>query len=354
VRKVHKYNIVKDYIKTKIKNGEFHPDEKIPNESEISDILGVSSTTVKKAMAELVNEGLIYRKRGKGSYIRNIQDAQKLSSRKLVVFLLSIQNVNDSSFTKIILGMQRFLTSKGYSLIVENPKDPQEELQTIKKHIDGKVAGFIIFSNDPQQSIDNYIYLRSIDMPFVLLDRAVEYYPSNFVACNNHDGAFSAVQYLIELQHKKIGFVADRFYLSSEKERFEGYCDAMRFASLKINDDLLFLDSKVDYDRLEKQIKNRNITALFAVNDLKALELLNILTDRGIKIPGDVSVMGFDDYESSKLAHIPLSTVRQHFEEEGYYAAKILLDAVAGSGMQYNRVLVGVQLVIRSSTAILS
>jgi len=250
--------------------------------------------------------------------------------------------------------MQRFLTSKGYSLIVENPKDPQEELQTIKKHIDGKVAGFIIFSNDPQQSIDNYIYLRSIDMPFVLLDRAVEYYPSNFVACNNHDGAFSAVQYLIELQHKKIGFVADRFYLSSEKERFEGYCDAMRFASLKINDDLLFLDSKVDYDRLEKQIKNRNITALFAVNDLKALELLNFLTDRGIKIPGDVSVMGFDDYESSKLAHIPLSTVRQHFEEEGYYAAKILLDAVAGSGMQYNRVLVGVQLVIRSSTAILS
>jgi len=67
VRKVHKYNIVKDYIKTKIKNGEFHPDEKIPNESEISDILGVSSTTVKKAMAELVNEGLIYRKRGRAA-----------------------------------------------------------------------------------------------------------------------------------------------------------------------------------------------------------------------------------------------------------------------------------------------
>lgn len=354
MRKVHKYNIVKDYIKTRIKNGEFLPDEKIPNESEISDILGVSSTTVKKAMTELVNEGLIYRKKGKGSYVRNIQDSQKLSPKNLVVFLLSTQNVNDSSFARIILGMQRFLTSKGYSLIVENPKDPQEELQTINKHIGDNIAGFIIYSSDPQQSIDNYIYLKSMDMPFVLLDRAVKHYPSNIVACNNHDGAFSAVQYLMELQHKRIGFVADRFHLSSEKERFDGYCDAMRFASLEVDNGLLFLDSPVDYDRLEKQIKNRNITALFVVNDLKALELMNVLTGRGIKIPGDVSVMGFDDYESSKLAHIPLSTVRQHFEEEGYYAAKILLDAAAGSGMQYNRVLIGTQLVIRSSTAILS
>ena len=354
MRKVHKYEIVKDYINTKIRNGEFLPDGKIPSESEISDILGVSSTTIKKAMTELVNEGLIYRKRGKGSFVRNTQDIQQPSSRKLVVFLLSTQNVNDSSFTKIIYGMQRFLTSKGYSLIVENPKDPQEELQIIKKHIDGSVTGFIIYSGDPHQSIDNYIFLGNIEMPFVLLDRAVEYYPSNFVACNNHDGAFSAVQYLIELQHKKIGFVADRFYLSSEKERFDGYCDAMRFASLKIDDELLFLDSTLDYDRLETQIKNKRITALFAVNDLRALELINTLMDRGIKIPADVSVIGFDDYESSKLAPIPLSTVRQHFEEEGYYAAKILLESAAGSGIQYNKVLVGTQLVIRSSTAILS
>jgi GntR family transcriptional regulator of arabinose operon len=100
-------------------------------------------------------------------------------------------------------------------------------------------------------------------------------------------------------------------------------------------------------------IKSGELTALFAVNDRKGLELINKLMGMGIRIPEDVSVIGFDDYEASSLARIPMSTVRQHFEEEGYTAAKILLGAIEGSDSQFNKIRIGTKLIIRSSTEIL-
>ena len=355
MKKVTKYQAVKNYIKVKIKNGEYLPEEKLPNENEISKTLDVSSITVKKAMMELVNEGIIYRIKGKGSYIKDLHAIPKPNSKKLVAFILSCQDVNDSSFMKIMIGMQRCLSPSGYSLIIENPgDDPEKELQIIKQLIDNQVEAFIIYSANPEKSVGNYVFLRKKNIPFVLMDRWTGYFPANSVSCNNHDGAFSAVEYLIELQHKKIGFVADNFYLSSEKERFEGYCDAMHFASLKVKDSLFFTDTSVDYDRMIDSIKSKEITALFAVNDRRGLELINALTDRGVNIPVDVSIIGFDDYETSRLARVPLSTVRQHFEEEGYYAAQILLDSISGSKLQFNKILIGTQLVVRSSTTILN
>lgn len=352
MKKIPKYQDVKNYIKAKVKTGEYQPGEKIPNESELSALLDVSSITIKKAMTELVNEGVIYRIKGKGSYIREHQSASEPSSKKLVVFLLSCYDITDSSCMKIIMGIQKYLSPAGYSLIVENPgEDSEKEIEIIKRHLSNNVAGFIIFSANPEKNVGNYMYLRKTNTHFVLMDRSAEYFPSNLVACNNLDGAFMAVEYLIGLKHRNIGFVADKFfYLSSEKERFQGYCDAMKLSSLEVRDSMCFIDSVIDYERMVDAIKKREITALFVVNDVRAIELVNGLIDRKIDIPRDVSIMGFDDYEASKLARVPLSTIKQHFAEEGYYAAKLLLDSIRGSSMQYNKILIGTQVVIRSST----
>ena len=353
MKKITKYQAVKNYILTRIKSGEYLPGRRIPNEKELSEALGVSSITVRKAMSELAGEGLITRIKGKGSYISQPAESggDAAPAGRLIAFLLSCQDINDSSLMKIMIGIQRCLSTEGYSLIVENPgDDPVKELQIIKRLMENQVAGFIIFSANPELSLENYVYLRSRNIPFVLIDRWAENFPSNSVACNNHDGAYSAIEYLIGLKHKRIGFAFDKPYLSSEKERYEGYCDAMRFASLKTDSSMLFKNEAADFARMKNAIKNREITAVFAVNDLRGLGLVNQLTDQGIRIPEDVSVMGFDDYETSRMAKVSLSTVRQHFEEEGYYSARLLLDIMAGSQLQYSRILIGTQLVIRSST----
>ncbi|HHY82429.1 MAG TPA: GntR family transcriptional regulator [Clostridiales bacterium] len=351
MKKVPKYKAVKDFIEKGIAAGEYLPGDKLPNENELTEMLGVSSITVKKAMAELVNEGVISRIPGKGSFVNEIRNNAAQSSQKLIAFLLSCQDVNDSSCMQIMMGVQSCLASGGYSMIVEHPgDDPDRELQIIMRLLDNHVAGFILFSANPERSIDNYIYLRNKNIPYVLLDRWVDYLPANSVACNNHDGAFSAVEYLIELGHRKIGFVADNFYLSSEKERYRGYCNALKMASIPVEKRIVFCDPESDYSRIMEAVKNKELTALFAVNDRKGLELLNMLLDNGISIPDDVSIMGFDDYEASKYARIPLSTVRQHFEREGYIAAQILLDTIKGYKTRYNKILVGTEIVIRSST----
>jgi GntR family transcriptional regulator of arabinose operon len=133
-------------------------------------------------------------------------------------------------------------------------------------------------------------------------------------------------------------------------QRYEGYCNAMRNASLEMDEGMIFKNEPDEFVRLRDAIEKREITAVFAVNDLRGLELINQLTDEGISIPGDVSIIGFDDYDASKMARVPLSTVRQHFEEEGYYAARLLLEIMAGSPLQYSRILIGTQLIVRSST----
>jgi GntR family transcriptional regulator of arabinose operon len=235
MKKLPKYKLARNYIRKKIKAGEYLPGDKLPTESELSKILGVSSITIKKAMTELVNEGLICRIQGRGSFVNELREKKGGAmppSNKLIAFLLSCQDVNDSSCMQIMMGIQRCLSSAGFSLIVENPgDDPEEELRIIRRLLDNDVAGFILFSANPELSLGNYIYLKNNNVPFVLMDRLVDSIPVNSVACNNQDGAFSAVEYLIELQHRRIGFVADQFYLSSEKERFQGYCNADGVAS---------------------------------------------------------------------------------------------------------------------------
>ena len=349
---MHKYDVVKNYILSKIKSEEYLPDQRLPKDDEISELLGVSTITVRKAMGELVNENIIYRVRGRGSFVKGKPSIRNSSSQSLVTFLLSTNDANDSSYIRIIIGIRRYLSQVGYSLIVENPgEDPARERQAIDKYLDSGVAGYIIYPSNPELSVENFRYLKDKNIPFVTMDRYAKYFPTNTVVCNNHDGAFSAVEHLISLGHKKIGFISEKFYLSSEKERFEGYTDALHYASLEVDDELLFLEPKVDYDRLIKAVKTRKITALFCVNDRRGLEVINAFTERGIRIPQDVSIMGFDDYEASKLSPVPLSTVKQHFEEVGYWAAKMLLKTIENPNLQFSKMMIGCQLVIRKSTA---
>jgi GntR family transcriptional regulator of arabinose operon len=103
-----KYQKVKDYVLSPINNNEISQDERIPSESELSKLLSVSSITVRKALAELVNEGVIYRIRGKGSFVaRQASEAEKGSN--LVAFVISGIEMYDSSYMQIIKGVQSFM-----------------------------------------------------------------------------------------------------------------------------------------------------------------------------------------------------------------------------------------------------
>ncbi|WP_068784588.1 GntR family transcriptional regulator [Paenibacillus phocaensis] len=345
-----KYQMVKNYVLSQIKNQEFTEDERIPSESEFSKLLDVSSITVRKALSELVNEGVIYRIRGKGSFVASQTAAVPDKNSNLVAFVISGIELYDSSYLQIMRGIQSFLGKQGCKLIIEFVEnDFEQERELVLGLIQTELRGILIYSSDPEAAKSYLGEIRKKGIPFVMLDRSPSGYPVNVVACNNHDGAYEAVEYLIKQGHRRIGFAAYDYHLSPEVDRYNGYRNALSNASIPIPESLLFLNKEIDYDQLASLIRNGEITALFCANDKRALEVLEQLTVLGIRIPEQVSLMGFDDFESSKFAKVALSTVKQYFDIIGYESAKLLFEMTEGSSYGNKKVMLPTSLVLRDT-----
>ncbi|MBO7743397.1 GntR family transcriptional regulator [Paenibacillus sp. MWE-103] len=344
-----KYQQVKDYVLTQIENNALGKDGRIPSESEFSQLLDVSSITVRKALNELVNEGVIYRVRGKGSFVSNRGTAADAATR-YVTFIISGNELYDSSYLQITKGVQSFLSQQGCKLIIEFVENNfEQERELIMKLIQSETRGLLIYSVNPNAAKTYLHEIRKKSIPFVMLDRIPSGFPVDCITCNNNDGAYEAVAHLIAHGHRNIGFAAYDFYLSAEAERYNGYQRAMQDASLVPNDETLFFRRELDYDKLIAAIKNGELTALFCVNDRRALEIIERLTQEGIRIPEEISIMGFDDFESSKFAKVPLSTVRQNFEALGYEGARLLFELGGDAVRCHKKILLSTSLVIRES-----
>lgn len=348
-----KYQKVKDYVLSQIHRREISPDDRIPSESELSKLLNVSSITVRKALAELVNEGAIYRVRGKGSFVaRQGSEADKGSD--LVAFVLCGLEMYDSSYMQIIKGVQSYLGKRGCKLMIEFVEnDFDQERERIRSLIQSELRGLLIYSCDPDSAKSYLKDIRSRAIPFVMLDRFPAGYPVNGIACNNHDGAYEAVEYLIRQGHRRIGFAAYDYHLTPEVDRYNGYRHAMADASLFPDPEWQYLSKELDYAKLARQIQDGELTALFCVNDRRALEAIEQLSQRGIRIPEQVSVMGFDDFEGSKFAKVALSTVKQHFDVLGYESAKLLFEIEDGS-YGYKKMLLPTSLILRDTVKAVS
>ncbi|MBB6734633.1 LacI family DNA-binding transcriptional regulator [Cohnella zeiphila] len=346
-----KYQLVKDYVLSQIENNEISQDDRIPSESEFAKMLDVSSITVRKALTDLVNDGVIYRIRGKGSFVANPNAAAVKTSSNLVAFILSGFEINDSSYLRIMKGVQSFLGRNDCKLMIEFVENNfEQERELVRQLIPSEIRGLLVYSSDPDAAKGYLDELRRKSIPVVMLDRFPTGYPVNSVACNNHDGAYEAVEYLIAQGHRRIGFAAYDFHLGPEVERYNGYRSAMANASLPVDEDRLYLEKDLDYRKLASRIRNGELTALFCANDKRALEALDRLTSEGIRIPEQLSLFGFDDFEGSKFAKVSLSTVRQHFDTLGYEAAKLLFE-IRDNSHGYKKILLPTDLVIRDTVA---
>lgn len=347
-----KYQQVKNYVLLQIENNKLGVDARIPSESEFSNLLKVSSITVRKALTELVNEGVIYRVRGRGSFVSNRTAQLADNASPYVTLIISGTELNDSSYMQIIKGIQSYLNQQDCKLIIEFVEnDVDQECELILKLVQIETRGLLIYSADPDAAIGYLNELRSNQVPYVMLDRSPSGYSVDSVTCNNHDGAYEAVQYLIAQGHKSIGFVSYDFHLSTEVDRYNGYRHAMTDAGQVPGQDIRFFQRDLDYNKMADLIHRGELTALFCANDRRALEVIDRLSQLGIHIPDQLSVMGFDDFEGSKFAKVPLTTVKQYFETLGFEGAKFLFDRSRDlNPNSYKKILLSTDLVIRDST----
>ena len=180
--------------------------------------------------------------------------------------------------------------------------------------------------------------------------------PSNLpaVAADNLQGARLAVDHLLALGHRRIGMITGRPDLISAQLREQGYRDAHAAAGVPVDEELLRPGGYVTERSRQAAWDLLNLadppTAVFAANDLSALATLEVALERGIRVPGQLSVVGFDNVPESALSRPSLTTVQQPIRQMGHAAVEMLVRLISGQELLESHLILDTALVLRGST----
>jgi LacI family transcriptional regulator len=191
----------------------------------------------------------------------------------------------------------------------------------------------------------------NIDAPIISIDPLASNpnYPS--VHATNYQGALDAMEYLIGLGHRRIGHISGRSELESSNRRLKGYCDALEAAGIPTEEQLIVsgdytTETAVNCARELLSLSNPP-TAIFASNDQTAIGIYQVAQELGMKIPSDLSVVGFDNISESR--YMGLTTVDQFISEMGFVATQMLIRLINGETLESQTYRMKTKLVIRSS-----
>lgn len=278
--------------------------------------------------------------------------AKSMRSRKTNVIGLIVPDISGSFSIEIMKGVNQALTQLNYDLIMYTyggtTKTWASREQKYVSLLNGGIADGVII-----------VAPTALTFPTTSPIVAVDHHPgiTDFptVIANNWDGSAAVVNYLLELGHRRIGFIGGRGDLQSSLRRYQGYVDTLRQAGIPIDPALLehgefTLDGGYAAGRRLLDLEKRP-SAIFATNDESALGVIKAARDIGLEVPNDLSVVGFDNTPESAYYPPPigLTTVDQGLHQMGVTATEMLVKLIEGTELPQQVVKIPTKLVIRSS-----
>jgi DNA-binding LacI/PurR family transcriptional regulator len=241
-------------------------------------------------------------------------------------------------FPEVIIGIQEVFLKKGYQvLIMQSNESYINELENVKALENNMVDGMILSLSLETKNVEYYKKMVSQGFPLVLFNRVSNELETHKVILDDYKWAFFATEHLIYQGYKKIFHFAGPSGLMFSQNRKNGFLDAHRKHKLVVEGSsiietgLMISDGEGEMERL---IKENNIPdAIFAVNDPTAIGAMKILKKSGLKIPGDVALVGFTESQLAQLVDPPLTSVAQPTHEIGRTAALLLLDQIESKGI---------------------
>ncbi|WP_054954869.1 LacI family DNA-binding transcriptional regulator [Paenibacillus dakarensis] len=306
------------------------------NIKDIAKHLGVSVSTVSRA----INNHSDVSKETKRQVMEAIREfnyrpnaiAKGLIQKKTFTIGLLIPDISDPFFSALANAVEEMLFEYGYQVVYGNAnRNPDKEKQFIANAISRQFDGLII---TPDSLDPELIHLISeLQMPVVFLRRRTPKELSiPFVDVDHYQAACTAVNYLIELGHKQIGFIGMPEKSFTGSERLRGFKDTMnKHRIVWGTDDIVVGGRTIEHgrDAMDKlHRRSPELTAIFAANDLLGIGALEWLAVNRISVPEEISIIGFDNLEYADLHWIQLTTMEQPRVEMGNRAARLLLDMI--------------------------
>lgn len=323
--------------------------------------VGVSTATVSRALNDASRVGSETRRKvilaaDRLNYHPN-ETARNLAGGRTSSLAVVMPDITNPFFPELVAGVQEVADQHEHMLCLAQTYDDPEAAVNVLSHLRRRrVSGFVVIG-----SILNSEAARIItDIPHVIVDRASSHTDAVLVQSDNRAGGRLAGGHLISLGHERIALLSGPRGVQTSDERTTGFHDALRQADLEPNLDLEargdFLEDSGYRAILALRARRRTFTAVFAESDLMAIGALRALDEIGIRVPEDVSVVGFDDIHLAGYIRPGLTTIRQDIAEIGRHATRLLLepDHPAPDSLvsqDPKRHTFGVQLVRRRSTA---
>ncbi|HEX9973551.1 MAG TPA: LacI family DNA-binding transcriptional regulator [bacterium] len=265
-----------------------------------------------------------------------------------VIFCREVQPLSSNPFySKVLEGIEAEIAINDYNLVLHFL--PEENSNDIPKMIrERQVDGLILVGVIKQLYIEK---IKESNIPIVLIDPKITVSHCNQVLIDNEHGAFAAIQYLISHGHKKIAFISGDLSRLSFKQRYDGYLKALRFNKITLNENYVQtggLENGYEHVSQLLALKDKP-TALFAANDINAIHGYKAIQEQNLKIPDDMSIIGFDDIDLAKYATPTLTTVRVYKEELGSIGVRMLLQIINGENTTPVTTIVPTRLIERDS-----
>ena len=357
-----KYLQLRDILKRYFRDEQYEAHQRIPSEGELMTRFEVSRNTVRRALEELVQEGMIYKKKGSGSFFAEAPVHSQPASNLIGV----IMPVTSYIYPQIIQTITTIAHQKDYNVILGNSHtDPEQERmwveQLLKRHIDG-----LLF--EPAGGVQNfqqtktYALLKAIAIPVVFMSWVFEEPEISYVSLDDIEGGFRATNYLINAGHTRIAYVYPRDHTPAQ-QRCQGYKQALAAHGITHDGYLERSSTIFEWNTadcaywLTKELlasPPRRPTAIFYFNDDGALRGCAAIRDAGLNIPADISVMGYDDADAAMHTEIPLTTVIHPKHRIGKWATDILFEQIERKERHLPwQILIHPTLAIRDSVKIL-
>lgn len=332
------------------------------NMRELAKLVGISKTTISMA----INNDSRIPQKTRDKVLKAVRKfnyqpsmvARSLRIKKTKTIGLVLPNIRNPFFSEVFKGVENSAIKKGYLVLVCNSNEDIKKESLYFQMFENRWIDGIIFSGiigDKREA--NYIEIEKMEKrgtPIVFIDRGLEGYLDDVVMVNNHEVTFRGTKYLIGLGHSRIGFISGPIRIRIIAERLEGYKKGLEESGIEF-DASLVIEGEQTAKAAELATKKLLIqkappSAILTTSDVAALAVVRTLQKSGLAVPGDVSVMGFDDIPLASLINPSLTTIAQPMQEMGREAFKLLFDKIERKDAPKRKIVLSAELVIREST----
>jgi LacI family transcriptional regulator len=316
---------------------------------DVAEDAGVSAMTVSRVINESPRVSAETRRRVQASvaklgYVPN-RLARSLIQRKTGALGVIVPDVANPFFTLIVRGVERVAWRAGYHVILcDTQGDLERERGYLEDMVSFQVEGVLIAPVGDSSKPHLRLLTRN-SVPFVLIDRSIAGFDGDLVQGDSIAGARQLVTHLIDLGHRRIGMVTEGLEVSTARDRLQGYRDALVSSGLPFDEELVANSSAIDPGAAkESTFQLLDLadppTAIFAVNNIAVVGVIEAARARELDIPGDLALVCFDDIEHVSRIYPFLTVMAQPAETFGTIATQLLLDRLGSRVAQRRRMVV--------------